>query len=394
MVASVDNSPLIAQLRGQQFVHSVSPIGSPLQKTLASPPLIAQQTPFALPAQITPTSQSLGVSAGSSFGLTNSSQADQNMLSLALLASGNSRTAALAQLLLVSKASSAENQLLALRQATALQALRSTSPTLFAPSLTRSAGANASGASVASDTPSTSSAILAKALPGATLEQQLDLVRLMNARARANTNAASAALTNAFTTANAAPSANAVAAAYLRNQAFMAARLANASFAASQASQTAMGGVMVQHNKKREPVPLFMECDEDSLSEYQCLIRKQIELFDADFEEANSSVQGRNKQVVEGQVGIRCRHCTCIPPRQRQRGCMYFPTKLDRIYQAAQNLSAFHLVEHCKHIPEDVRHKIKVLRLRKSPAGGGKRYWGEGVRCQGVYEDEAGLRFR
>jgi hypothetical protein len=145
---------------------------------------------------------------------------------------------------------------------------------------------------------------------------------------------------------------------------------------------------------RREPVVLFMECDEDSLSEYQCLIRKQIEIFEADKEEAASSVQGRNKQVVEGQVGIRCRHCTVAAPRQRQKGCMYFPTKLDRIYQAAQNLSAFHLCEHCKHVPADVRQKILVLRERKSPAGGGKRYWAEGVRCQGIFEDRVGLRFQ
>jgi hypothetical protein len=146
--------------------------------------------------------------------------------------------------------------------------------------------------------------------------------------------------------------------------------------------------------RKRSPIVLFMECDEDSLSEYQCLIRQQIELFEADKEEAASSVQGRNKQIVEGQVGIRCRHCTVVPPRRRQKGCMYFPTKLDRIYQAAQNLSAFHLCEHCKHVPADVRKKILVLRERKSPAGGGKRYWGEGVRCLGVIEESNGLRFK
>mmetsp|Transcript_1225 Transcript_1225/g.2903 ORF Transcript_1225/g.2903 Transcript_1225/m.2903 type:complete len:389 (-) Transcript_1225:283-1449(-) len=192
----------------------------------------------------------------------------------------------------------------------------------------------------------------------------------------------------------------------MREQAILSAAFRAGPFAAAPSSSPVMNGMMpgvgrgnsmkagAMVAKKRDSIPLFMDCDEDSLSEYQCLIRKQIELFEADFDEANSSVQGRNKQVVVGQVGIRCRHCTCIPPRQRQRGCMYFPTKLDRIYQAAQNLSAFHLVEHCKHIPDDVRHKIKVLRLRKSPAGGGKRYWGEGVRCQGVYEDSAGLRFK
>lgn len=150
----------------------------------------------------------------------------------------------------------------------------------------------------------------------------------------------------------------------------------------------------ISKSVKRNPIVLFMECDEDSLSEYQCLIRQQIELFEADKEEAASSVQGRNKQIVEGQVGIRCRHCTVVPLRHRQKRCMCFPSKLDRIYKAAQNLSAFHLCEHCKHVPEDARKKILLLRERKSPAGGGKRYWSEGVRCLGVYEDSTGLRFK
>jgi hypothetical protein len=146
--------------------------------------------------------------------------------------------------------------------------------------------------------------------------------------------------------------------------------------------------------KKRRPMTLYMDCDTDSLSEYQCLIRQQIELFEADKAEAASSVQGRNKQIVEGQVGIRCRHCSHLSPRERGKGSMYFPTKMDRIYQAAQNLSAFHLCENCKHVPEGVRKKILFLRERKSPAGGGKRYWGEGVRCLGVIEDQSGLRFK
>ncbi|KAL3924238.1 MAG: hypothetical protein SGILL_001168 [Bacillariaceae sp.] len=144
----------------------------------------------------------------------------------------------------------------------------------------------------------------------------------------------------------------------------------------------------------RKPVSLYLECDMDSLSEYQCIIRQQIELFEADKFEAGSSVQGRNKQIVEGQVGIRCRHCAHVPTRQRQKGSMYFPTKLDRIYQAAQNLSTYHLCENCKHVPDHVRKAILVLRERKSPAGGGKRYWGDGVRSIGVVEVEAGLRFR
>jgi len=147
------------------------------------------------------------------------------------------------------------------------------------------------------------------------------------------------------------------------------------------------------NKKSRSPIILYMDCDEDSLSEYQCILRKQIELFEADAVDASSSVQGRNKQIVHGQVGIRCRHCSHKPISKRQKGSIYFPTKLDRIYQAAQNLSAFHLAENCEHCPGEVRQKILLLRERKSPAGGGKHYWAEGVRCLGVTEDQNGLRF-
>jgi hypothetical protein len=147
-------------------------------------------------------------------------------------------------------------------------------------------------------------------------------------------------------------------------------------------------------NRQRSPMIMYMDCDEDSLSEYQCILRKQIEIFEAGASDAALSVQGRNKQIVQGQVGIRCRHCSRAPDIKRQKGSMYFPTKLDRIYQAAQNLSAFHLSGNCEYCPADIREKILLLRERKSPAGGGKHYWAEGVRCLGVIEDQDGLRFK
>jgi hypothetical protein len=143
----------------------------------------------------------------------------------------------------------------------------------------------------------------------------------------------------------------------------------------------------------RHPVALYMSCDEDSLSEYQCLVRNQIELFEARREEVESNAKGRNKPIVLGQVGIRCRHCSMLPPRQRARGAMYYPAKLNGLYQAAQSMASGHLCYHCQHIPVAIRQELLVLRERKSSAGGGKKYWGDGVRIIGVFEDEDGLRF-
>jgi hypothetical protein len=143
----------------------------------------------------------------------------------------------------------------------------------------------------------------------------------------------------------------------------------------------------------RPAIQLYLTCDNESLSDYQCLVRKHIELFEAGIEDVDSNAQGRNRPIVLGQVGIRCRHCTMLPPRQRSRGAIYYPAKLQGIYQAAQNLAVAHLGEHCQNVPDDIRATLVQLRERKSSAGGGKRYWADGVRILGVYEDRDGLRF-
>jgi hypothetical protein len=144
----------------------------------------------------------------------------------------------------------------------------------------------------------------------------------------------------------------------------------------------------------RPPTVIYMSCDDDSLSEYQCLVRKQIELFEARREDVDSNAQGRNRPIVMGQVGIRCRHCTMLPPKHRARGAIYYPAKLYGLYQAAQNMASSHLCEHCQHVPPDIRAELLLkLRDRKSSAGGGKKYWADGVRILGVFEDEDGLRY-
>lgn len=78
---------------------------------------------------------------------------------------------------------------------------------------------------------------------------------------------------------------------------------------------------------------LFMACDAEQLSEYQCLIRKQIELFSATYVDIQMTVQGRNRKIDAGQVGVRCRHCADIPIKKRARGAVYYPSKLSCIYQ-------------------------------------------------------------
>ena len=123
------------------------------------------------------------------------------------------------------------------------------------------------------------------------------------------------------------------------------------------------------------------------------LVRKNVEVFEAREEDVASNAQGRNKPIVLGQAGIRCIHCAHVPPRDRARGAMYYPSKLDGLYQAAQNLANGHLLDGCPLVPAATREELKQSKDKKSSVGGGKAAWAERVHALGVFEDECGLRF-
>ena len=144
----------------------------------------------------------------------------------------------------------------------------------------------------------------------------------------------------------------------------------------------------------RPAIRLYLSCNPDFLSPYQCLIRKNIELFEANECDVTSRVKGRNKAIVLGQVGIRCCFCGHVAPTERDRGSMYFPSNLLLIYQAAQILSQDHLMGLCRFVPPDVREQLAILRQQKSPATTvGKEYWAKTAQVLGLYEDQFGLRF-
>lgn len=73
---------------------------------------------------------------------------------------------------------------------------------------------------------------------------------------------------------------------------------------------------------------MYAEKDAKSLSHYQCLVRKQIEIFEATSVDACTNAQGRNRPILPGQIGIRCRHCYKIPLKQRKTGSVYYPNRV------------------------------------------------------------------
>lgn len=146
---------------------------------------------------------------------------------------------------------------------------------------------------------------------------------------------------------------------------------------------------------KQRKKALHMPSDGDAISPYQCLVRRQIEIFEADENDVKGTAQGRNRPIILGQVGIRCVHCGHLSSEQRARGAIYYPSTLLSTYQTAQNMANSHLVKDCRQIPKHIREDLIRIRLRensestntrKSAFGGGRKYWASGLRAAGLVE--------
>ncbi|CAJ1965802.1 unnamed protein product [Cylindrotheca closterium] len=160
------------------------------------------------------------------------------------------------------------------------------------------------------------------------------------------------------------------------------------------ADSTGMMQAPGNNSSNGRTLPLYLEYDDRALTEYQCLLRQQIELFEATEEDVRGSAQGRHTRIRLGQAGIRCRHCAHLPKPARARGAVYYSKTIDGMYQVAQNMSKLHLIKQCHKVPLQVKNKLVHLQKSHTRASGGKEYWAEGLRVLGVIETDGMLKFK
>lgn len=133
---------------------------------------------------------------------------------------------------------------------------------------------------------------------------------------------------------------------------------------------------------------LYRDSDAGSLSDYQCFLRQQIEMFEASSDDVQYNASRMNRNIVLGQVGIRCRHCAKSSEWERAGGAVYYPGNLSMLYQAGQNMAKNHLCNLCKKIPQGTRDLLNLLRRDKRRAAAGKEYWSKTAKAFGVFENE------
>lgn len=145
-------------------------------------------------------------------------------------------------------------------------------------------------------------------------------------------------------------------------------------------------------NKSKSAV-LYRNRDEFVLSGYQCLVRKQIELFEATEDDVQFTISKMSKTVVVRQVGIRCRHCAVLPQYARPKAAIYFPRTLDSMYQFGQNMVKNHLTKTCTMIPAQIKERLIELQEERKRGRGGRERWAEAAQELDVIERNGALFF-
>lgn len=144
----------------------------------------------------------------------------------------------------------------------------------------------------------------------------------------------------------------------------------------------------------RPALSLATDSDEDNLAPYQCLLRKQIELFETREDDIYLKAQGRNTPIRVGQVGIRCRHCASQKSKRVEGSAVLYSKTLNGIYQVALNMGRLHFLNNsCTMIPEDTKEKLAELKQLPRKVARGRQYWKETLVAQGVVEEVEYLRF-
>ncbi|MGK3756961.1 MAG: hypothetical protein ACI8RD_009275, partial [Bacillariaceae sp.] len=140
----------------------------------------------------------------------------------------------------------------------------------------------------------------------------------------------------------------------------------------------------------RFPMEMYQDVDKRFVSPFECLLRKELLIFEADKDDVLLSSQSRIIKV--GQVGLRCRHCVCSA-RHIDRSTWY-PKSLKEMDTMFDAIFEQHFLKNCTLIPKRLKLELNSMQqarndfyLHDLDNPFGDSYWSEQLITLGVYED-------
>ncbi|KAL3923358.1 MAG: hypothetical protein SGILL_001700 [Bacillariaceae sp.] len=131
------------------------------------------------------------------------------------------------------------------------------------------------------------------------------------------------------------------------------------------------GPETMKMDSKNAPVRLLaLPEDRISLSETLCIVRENIEVFQATTEDVEAPAPGRKHAVSVGQVGLRCIHCRqTTRSSDRVKRAVCYPSSIKRIYRTVIDMKLDHFL-HCKFVPQNLKDTLTALKANNTRSTG------------------------
>lgn len=132
--------------------------------------------------------------------------------------------------------------------------------------------------------------------------------------------------------------------------------------------------------------------DKEWLSDTDCFIRRQIEVFCATQEDVETARNDRKFPIHEGQVGIRCIHCALAKQGPGARGSgVAYPFSISGIYESVREFQRLHL-DTCENVPSHLKAKLSDLKGSTSLSSVLRKYYVLAAKALGLKDTRDGIR--
>lgn len=131
--------------------------------------------------------------------------------------------------------------------------------------------------------------------------------------------------------------------------------------------------------------------DKEWLSEKDCYIRKQVEVFCATEEDVVAAQIDRKNPISVGYIGLRCLHCSLSKGTDAVGHAIAYPFSISGIYESVRELQRLHL-DSCDNLPASTRAKLESLKGASSLSSVLRKYYILAARALGLQDTKEGIR--
>ena len=136
-------------------------------------------------------------------------------------------------------------------------------------------------------------------------------------------------------------------------------------------------------------VVLAIPEDKEWLSDMDCFIRKQLEVFCANQDDVETAQNDRKYPVFVGQVGIRCMHCSLT--HGATGTAVAFPYAISQIYESVREFQRLHL-DSCENLPAATKSKLATFKGSSSLSSVLRKYYQLAAKALGLQDTREGIR--